>query len=240
MDYFLDDSRAGSIVGGLNMCQAPRYEAYMRFPLLLRNMDHTFSENGDRDSRAKMYQSLVRSEGSTEQVQNLFPSLTRHKAAGNNARRSTISASDSTDTRDSAYVDDSRRNSYGSRNGNSDRRGESYAGSSSSYRDSPSEPDWDSETHNRDSRGARQPYSSRHSSSYIVQESFLQVRGHSNDVLRSSFGRKVESHDDSHSSRSNYGREQHSGNQQGLLRRASTGKLNSGGDSNRIMRRYEV
>ena len=225
----------------------------MRFPQLLRSMDHIGFERGggdrDRDSRAKLYQSLVWTGGSTEQLQNMFPSLTRSKTPDNNVRRNTISASDSSNGRESAYrestyrestyEDDSRRNSYGNRNGSNDDYRRSQVSSSSSYRDTPSEPDYDHDNGSYRDRN-RQSHSARHPSSFIVQESFPQVRGHSNDVLRSTFGRRVESHDDSHtSSRSNY-RESHSADPQGLLRRASTGKLNNGRDGKRIIRRFEV
>lgn len=90
-----DANRAGSILGSFNACKVPRYDAYIKFPQLLRGLDRQGSSSSERAGRQEYYQSLVWSGGSGEQVQNMFPSLCRMKFVGGidqDKRRHTMSA----------------------------------------------------------------------------------------------------------------------------------------------------
>ena len=62
-------------------CQFPRYEAYMRFNQLLRDVDEDL---GDIDDRNAYYRQLVRTTNGSDQVMQLFPSLAAVNSNNNN------------------------------------------------------------------------------------------------------------------------------------------------------------
>lgn len=224
MDYPNDSSRAGSIVGGLNVCQAPRYDAYLKFPQLLRNIDRICS-GGDRDVQTDYYQSLVWSAGSGEQVQRMFPSLCRTKSSGeHDMRRKTMSASDFSSSRN-----------YSNNNAQSS---DSMFPSSSTYCDSPSA---ERDGSRRGYNGSLQPSSSsRRHSGYDDSSSRNQDRQRDS---REYNGRRV-MHDDVPYTDRNDGRRRGGEAQyqpvfhDSLPRRASISNYDNSRDSGRIARRY--
>ena len=83
-------SRASTIIAPLNPCQAPKYDAYIKFPMLLRNMDIVV---GEKENKIRYFQSLLRSAGNSELVQSWFPLLCRSNirvGAEQAERRSTM------------------------------------------------------------------------------------------------------------------------------------------------------
>jgi hypothetical protein len=227
VDYPSDSSRAGSILGGLNVCQAPRYDAYLKFPQLLRNIDRICS-SGDRDVQTDFYQSLVWSAGSGEQVQRMFPSLCRTKSSGErDMRRKTMSASDFSSSRN-----------HSSNDTNGPITPEYNPPDFSTYRDSPSA---EREGPRRGHNGSGQSSSSsRRHSGYEETSSRNQDRQRD---TREYSGRRV-IHDDVPYPDRNEGRRR-SGEAQyqtvfhdSLPRRASISNYDKSRDSGRIARRY--
>lgn len=228
MDYPSDSSRAGSIMGAFNICQAPRFDAYLKFPQLLRNVDRIGS-SGDRDEQTDYYQSLVWSAGSGEQVQRMFPSLCRTKSSSErDMRRNTMSASDFSSSRTHSDAPD--------RSGKSGcYTPESYIASSSTYRDSPSA---DRDNARRGQSGQSSSSSRRHSG---YQEGTSRNRDLQGDS-RGNNGRRVVHDDEPYSDRNEGSRRGGVQHQtvfnDSLPRRASISNYDKGRDSGRIARRY--
>lgn len=225
VDYPNDSSRAGSIVGGLNICQAPRYDAYLKFPQLLRNIDRICS-SGDRDVQTDFYQSLVWSAGSGEQVQRMFPSLCRTKSSGeHDLRRKTMSASDFSSSRNHSNTQDTSDKEllY-----TPDYNPQEY----STYRDSPSA-ERDAPRRGYNASGQSSSSSRRHSG---YEDSSSRNQDRQRDS-REYNGRRV-IHDDVPYHDRNQGRRSQTVFHDSLPRRASISNYDNSRDSGRIARRY--
>ena len=138
-------NRANSIIAPLNPCQAPKYDAYVKFPVLLRNINIVV---GEKEEKVRYFQSLVRSAGNSELIQSWFPILCRNNMRNSveeqEQRRNTI-----------GYVRDNSRNgsnfisnSYHNTN-SSDTRRESYSVSTSSSSSGGNNNDYQNNRNNR-------------------------------------------------------------------------------------------
>jgi hypothetical protein len=214
-----DTNRAGSILGSFNACKVPRYDAYIKFPQLLRGLDRQGSSSSEMEARQEYYQSLVWSGGSGEQVQNMFPSLNRMKVVGGNdqeKRRSTISSGDLPSRgRGSLHNSDDAVGNH--------RSSSSIEGSSSRKR---------RDSDRRDSN-SNSSSSSRHSVDHQQVSRISHV----------SSGRKVQSRGDDdfsdrYDSRRNTSDRTVFQDQDKVQRRTSSGSYDMGRDGGRIARRY--
>ena len=117
MDYPKGSTgRASTILPPMNPCQAPKYDAYAKFPQLLRNI---FDQGDSKEDKIAYYTSLVRSSGNSEIVQSYFPLLCRVSAGSGGeqeARRSTMGQLNGSRGGNTSMVgmEVSRRESYGS------------------------------------------------------------------------------------------------------------------------------
>ena len=196
-------SRASSIVAPQNPCQAPKYDAYIKFPMLLRNIDIIV---GEKENKIQYFQSLLRSAGNSEMVQSWFPLLCRsnfRSGAEQVERRNTM-----------GHVKENRRN--GSNNFdimnsdasssyskvNSEMRRESYGGKNSNNNNN---------NNNNDSSSSRSSFKDKNSKVYFNSSDNLDnvnVRANSNNTDSS----KRRSYNDDNRNGNNYSHNSNNGN----------------------------